>query len=308
MGNMSAPLVTIGMPTYNRADTFLRHALKSATGQTYPNIEIVVSDNCSPDDTEGVVKSFNDPRIRYFRQPENIGPVRNPNFCVSQARGDYFFQLHDDDMIDEDFVESCIKAAGCSSEMGIIQTGVRVIDAEGRIVKEKRNTASGESIEDFFRGWFSGKSSWYLCNTMFNAKRLNEIGGFPVSQVDDGMVISRLVNYGVAMVEEVKASFRKHSGEITFAIKVGEWCDDFLVLLEQMTEAVPEERRAELRKEGMMFFSKLGYNRAGAIKHPLRRFMAFLTVLRKFNYGYFPGRRHLPAPLYYPVRMLSKLL
>ncbi len=62
------PLVTIAIPTYNRADGYLKQALQSAVNQTYKNIEIVVSDNCSPDNTEAVVRSYTDPRIRYFQQ------------------------------------------------------------------------------------------------------------------------------------------------------------------------------------------------------------------------------------------------
>lgn len=61
------PLITIAIPTYNRADSYLRHALDSALNQTYKNIEIVVSDNCSVDNTEEVVQGLHDPRIRYFK-------------------------------------------------------------------------------------------------------------------------------------------------------------------------------------------------------------------------------------------------
>ena len=54
----SFPLVSIGIPTYNRADGYLRECIESAINQTYPNIEIVISDNCSSDDTEALVTGF----------------------------------------------------------------------------------------------------------------------------------------------------------------------------------------------------------------------------------------------------------
>ena len=56
------PLVTIGIPTYNRADHYLREALTSALSQTYANLEIIVSDNCSTDSTQTLVKGLPDPR------------------------------------------------------------------------------------------------------------------------------------------------------------------------------------------------------------------------------------------------------
>jgi glycosyltransferase involved in cell wall biosynthesis len=67
MTDPSRPLVTIGICTYNRADSYLGSALQSAVDQTYPNLEIVVSDNCSVDHTEELVQSFDDPRIRYIK-------------------------------------------------------------------------------------------------------------------------------------------------------------------------------------------------------------------------------------------------
>jgi len=61
------PLVTIGIPTYNRADGFLKQAIKSAASQTYTNLEIVISDNASTDHTEKVVKNFGIVNLRYIR-------------------------------------------------------------------------------------------------------------------------------------------------------------------------------------------------------------------------------------------------
>ncbi|NIV34817.1 MAG: glycosyltransferase, partial [Anaerolineae bacterium] len=65
------PLVTVAIPTYNRADSYLRYALESAVNQTYGNVEVIVSDNCSTDGTEQVVRDFSAPCLRYFRHAEN---------------------------------------------------------------------------------------------------------------------------------------------------------------------------------------------------------------------------------------------
>ena len=124
-------LVTIAIPTFNRASGNLACALQSAINQTYDNIEIIVSDNCSSDHTEQVIKQFADPRIQYIRHPENIGANANFNFCLSQAKGEYFLLLHDDDLIDEDFVSVCMKVENDDvNEIGIIRTGTRWIDED----------------------------------------------------------------------------------------------------------------------------------------------------------------------------------
>jgi glycosyltransferase involved in cell wall biosynthesis len=112
------PLVTIAIPTYNRADGYLRQTLESALNQTYPNLDILVSDNCSVDDTAKLVTSFPDPRIRYIKHQVNVGQTNNFNFCLREAKGDYFLLLPDDDLIDHDFVETCIEAAERPPETG----------------------------------------------------------------------------------------------------------------------------------------------------------------------------------------------
>jgi glycosyltransferase involved in cell wall biosynthesis len=287
-------LVTIGIPTYNRADGYLKQALESAVNQTYSNIEIIVSDNCSTDHTESLVKSYPDPRIRYFKHDKNIGANNNFNFCLQQAKGDYFLLLHDDDMIDEDFVEICMKSANYSTDFGIIRTGTRRIDAEGNVLHERPNMVRGLSTEDFFRGWFTYKTSWYLCSTFFNTRRLRELGGFQSKKqlLQDGVAIAQLAaKFGRVDVQDVKASFRKHGAEMTFVVKVGDWCEDFLSLLDLMCELVPENE-AQLRAEGMRFFAKLSYNRAKAVKAPFERFMAYMIVFKKFDYIYLPPPIH----------------
>src|SRR5689334_7129661 len=111
MDGTNLPSVTIAIPTYNRAATYLRSCLESALRQTYANIDIVVSDNGSTDHTEALVKRYSDPRIRYFKQQTNLIPNENFNFCLRQARGDYFLLLLDDEQIDDDFIETCLRAA-----------------------------------------------------------------------------------------------------------------------------------------------------------------------------------------------------
>jgi len=105
---MSQPLFTIAIPTYNRP-VFLRESLRSATLQTYPNLEILVCDNCSTDDTREVVKSFGDSRIRYVKNSSNIGAQANFALAVESGRGQYFSWLQDDDLIVSDFAERAVE-------------------------------------------------------------------------------------------------------------------------------------------------------------------------------------------------------
>ena len=89
------PLVSIGIPTFNRADGNLRKVIERALGQTYQNVEVIVSDNCSSDRTPELVQSIEDHRLRYIRQEVNIGANNNFNFCLNQAKGEYFLLFHE---------------------------------------------------------------------------------------------------------------------------------------------------------------------------------------------------------------------
>jgi len=104
------PLVSVGIPTYNRPEG-LRRTLKCITGQTYKNLEIIVSDNCSPGpETEVVVREFmaRDSRIQYYRQGENRGPGFNFKFVFEKASGEYFMWAADDDEWEPFYAERII--------------------------------------------------------------------------------------------------------------------------------------------------------------------------------------------------------
>jgi glycosyltransferase involved in cell wall biosynthesis len=303
MVNNVYPLVTIGIPTYNRADGYLKQALQSAVDQTYPRLEIVVSDNCSTDQTDLVVKGFSDPRIRYFKHSENIGANNNFNFCLEQARGDYFLLLHDDDLIDKDFVQLCLASVNYNTELGIIRTGTRLINSQTEVMKEVPNMVGGLATEDFFRGWFTRKTALYLCSTLFNTKRLREIGGFKSKKNLFQDVVAEFqlaAKFGRADIPEVKASFRKHADEITYSAKVGDWCEDSLMLLDLMCELV-SENKALIRYEGKRYFAKKNYMRAGVIKSFRERLAACLLVFKMFNYRYPP-----PLSILFPGNPISR--
>lgn len=101
--------VSIGLPTYNRVD-LLSRAIDSVLRQTHSDLELVISDNASTDDTQRVCEEYarRDARIRYIRQPENIGLTGNFNGVLSAAKGEYFLWLADDDWLDDRYIELCL--------------------------------------------------------------------------------------------------------------------------------------------------------------------------------------------------------
>jgi glycosyltransferase involved in cell wall biosynthesis len=277
--------VTIGIPTYNRADGYLRQTLNSALNQTYHNLEIIVADNCSTDNTENYVNGISDPRLRYFKHNKNIQVNDNFNFCLNQASGDYFLLLHDDDLIDDDFVETCMNRVSHNKDIGIIRTGTRIIDGNENVIGKAFILTGGLSTEDFILSWFKLQTSFYFCCILFNTKRLKEIGGFgsKTNLFQDVVASVQLAaKFGRIDIDEIKASFRKHGSERTFAVKVGEWLEDSLYLLDLICDLFPENRSL-LKREGLAYFSRFNYILATKVKSPVDRFTVYLKLVKTFK-------------------------
>lgn len=106
--NQIDPLVSVGIPTYNRAKK-LERAVQTLMGGSYKNLEIIISDNASSDETQVVCRnlSASDGRVKYFRHTENLGPNKNFEFARGQATGKYFLWNADDDYFDPDYIRTC---------------------------------------------------------------------------------------------------------------------------------------------------------------------------------------------------------
>ena len=102
-------LISIGMPTHNRADV-ISYAIDCLLSQTYSNLELIISDDFSTDDTQKLCKEYarKDKRVRYLRNENNLGLVGNFGRALKAARGEYFFWAPDDDWWDPKFVETLV--------------------------------------------------------------------------------------------------------------------------------------------------------------------------------------------------------
>ncbi len=107
--NAQYPLISIGLPTYNRSQGIIR-ALTSVLKQCYPNMEIIVSDNCSTDSTQAAVKrmGMRYPELKYYRQDTNIGMIANFEFVLRKATGKYFMWVADDDELENGVLEKYV--------------------------------------------------------------------------------------------------------------------------------------------------------------------------------------------------------
>ncbi|MEP3247750.1 MAG: glycosyltransferase family 2 protein [Sneathiella sp.] len=120
-----APEVTIGMPVYN-AGAYLAEALESLLSQSFADFEIVVSDNCSTDNTREIVEVFaeRDDRVRLIRQKENIGAMANFGALLGYARGKYFMWRSYDDWSDPNYIAELYKIMTDNSDCALAVPGI----------------------------------------------------------------------------------------------------------------------------------------------------------------------------------------
>ncbi len=294
---MRKPLITIAIPTYNRADKYLVQTLKRASRQTYSNIEILISDNCSTDKTEEIVRAYakSDPRVTYFRQSRNLGQLGNTNFLLQKANGDYFHLFHDDDLIEEDFVETCIKSADYSTKYGIIMTGSRVVDDEGKTIRENENPYAGKSLDEVILEWYQGKGNIFLCSTLFNTNVLKRIGGFEKKyrRYDDIAANFKCsFEAGRLDITDVKASFRVHTGSVTNSTDVDIWIKDSYNLLD-LACSVAKIRKDEINREGLKRSALNVYMYANDTDSRILRMKSFWKVYTSFGFKTLPPLKYL---------------
>ena len=110
--------ISIGLPVYN-GEKFIRKKLDSLLEQTFTDFEIIISDNCSNDQTSEICKEYasKENRIKYFRQIKNIGGWKNFGFILKKAKSEYFLWSAVDDIILPKFLEEVVQVLEYNKEI-----------------------------------------------------------------------------------------------------------------------------------------------------------------------------------------------
>lgn len=146
--NQAEPLVSVCIPTYNRAKK-LERAVYALVGGSYKNLEIIISDNASSDETQSVCSalSTSDSRVKYFRHAENQGPTKNFEFARDQAAGKYFLWHGDDDYLDHDYIRTCVDelerepSLMLASGLAAYHNGDNALTHYGNVIQSDSNSA-----------------------------------------------------------------------------------------------------------------------------------------------------------------------
>ena len=123
------PRLSICIPTYNRAH-LLPETVETILCQTYSDFELVIVDNNSTDNTEYVVRQMDDPRIRYVKNPVNVGLILNNNRCIEEAACELIAVYHDDDLYHPDIVRRSVELFDRYPSAGVVCTSMLQVEPD----------------------------------------------------------------------------------------------------------------------------------------------------------------------------------
>lgn len=158
--------VSIGLITYNGAK-HLKHSIESILNQDYPNTEIIISDDKSTDETIDIINFYleKEPRIKFLRNKENIGIVKNFEKVLAAGSGEFFMFASQDDLWDKQYITELVKALKKNDRFLLATPYTIYIDTKGRLIPERddRPAIDGNSInnlqiylEDYANCWYYG--------------------------------------------------------------------------------------------------------------------------------------------------------
>jgi len=218
------PKVSVCIPTYNRAH-YLVYAVESVLNQSYSDFELVICDDASTDNTQEIVSQWNDSRINYIRQAENVRRSRNMRSGFQVAKGDYFIKFDDDDALTPDFLEKTVEILDKNNEIDFVCTNHWIIDGKNERIESATQENSARwgkdklkkgIIPDLMRQTFQYQSL-QVGSTLFRRSCLQEID-YMRPEADGCEDFDLLVRLAIAgkkgyFLPEFLMEYRYHDGQ-----------------------------------------------------------------------------------------------
>ena len=204
------------LPAYKAR--FFREALDSILAQTYTDFELIIVNDASPEDLDSIVKSYDDPRIRYYVNEENIGGkdlVAQWNHCLEYAQGEYVILASDDDVYFPQYLEKMDVLVQKYPEVNVFRPRVQTIDKQGNVLLTSGSCAEKISAIEYLyllRTFVIGSGMAFY---IFRKKELSHIGGFvnfSFAWGADEATVMKMAYSGMGVHKDILFSFRQ-SGE-----------------------------------------------------------------------------------------------
>jgi len=218
------PVVSICCPCYN-SEKFIKKTVESFVNQSAMNIEIIISDDCSDDNTYNIIKSeFNDNRIKLFKQSKNLGPSLNSQFVADKSNSNYLCMCAGDDLMHPERVKKCYEFMEKNPDCTMVYTFVQTISDNDQSYYDpmmaifNQDKSSRDMLKYFF---YEGN---FICATsiMIRKKCLDNLSWNPcLLQLQDfDMWIKMLLNgFKIICLPEKLTYYRIHNNNLSGIVK-----------------------------------------------------------------------------------------
>ncbi len=214
---MTRPLVSFLVIAY-RQERFIREAVQSALAQTYEPLEIVLSDDCSPDRTFEIIKeeadSYRGPhKVIVNRNQSNLGLIGNVNRAWGLTHGEFIVVQGGDDISLPHRTETLVKAWKEPFPVHAVCSECTVIDESGQPLNHKPVYLPAKTLDEFTQTWRCGVDG---CTAGYSRQLIDKYGPLDTSLLEEDIVLSfrALLESGIRAVDEPLIQYRRHSNNI----------------------------------------------------------------------------------------------
>jgi glycosyltransferase involved in cell wall biosynthesis len=170
---------TVAIPAFK--SKFLKDCIQSVLSQDYPNLELIILNDCSPEPVGEIVKSFSDERIRYYLNEINAGGlklVENWNKCLQLSEGDFIVILGDDDRFEINYLSEFKMLIEKYPVLDIFHCRSRIIDENDNVIELTQGCPEFESVYDHMNQRMIGNRQQFISDFVYRRDSLQRKGGF----------------------------------------------------------------------------------------------------------------------------------
>ena len=255
-------LFSIVLPTYKRR--YLKECIDSVLAQTYANWELIIVNDASPEDIDNLIEAYTDPRIRYYKNQQNIGAkrlVEQWNYCLRLAKGEYVICMGDDDRLKPNCLESYAQLIARYPDVAVLHGQTDIIDENGHLVRHTPPRPEKESAMRLLYHRVEERMPQFIGDFCYRTADLRAKGGYynlPYAWgSDDISAIQAADTHGIANTQEVVFEYRDNNasisrqrhvaGKLRAVIKGSLWIKKYL--RKPVDNEQDQEYRRQLRRQ-----------------------------------------------------------
>jgi len=205
------PLVSVIVSSYNH-EQYIEECIQSIVNQTYPNIELIVADDGSKDNTPKRIEALQEKYGFNFRKQKNQGLAKTLNSCIARAKGEFIAPFGSDDVMLSERIATQVEYMEGKPEVGVCAGNIEQVDSKGNPLPKRNKNRSFRRLnfEDIFCAKKDGAPAPTL---LFRKDVLLSVGGFdPQVEIEDLLVLLKVTKAGyfVDVLDDTLAKYRVH--------------------------------------------------------------------------------------------------